>query len=109
MKFSYDWIRGMVHGLDVDPHSLERLITMKTAECDGIEKIGELLEGAVLARVLSVEPIEGQKNVKAVVDAAHYGQKTVVCGASNCRAGLISAYAPIGKKTIHGVEPLRGK
>ena len=42
MKFSYNWIREFVPGLDVDPQSLERLITMKTAECDGIEVAGEL-------------------------------------------------------------------
>ncbi|MCU1325287.1 MAG: phenylalanyl-tRNA synthetase beta subunit, partial [Bryobacterales bacterium] len=104
MKFSYNWIRGFVDGLDIDPHSLERLITMKTAECDGIEKVGALLEGAVLAKVLSVEKIEGQKNVKAIVDAGKYGQKTVVCGAANCRAGITTVYVPLGIKNVSGVE-----
>ena len=37
MRFSYSWIRSMVSGLDVPAESLERLITMKTAECEGIE------------------------------------------------------------------------
>lgn len=104
MKFSYNWIREFVPGLEVDPHSLERLITMKTAECDGIEVSGALLEGAVLARVLEVEKIEGQKNVKALVDAGPYGIKTVVCGAQNCRAGIITAYVPLGIKTVSGIE-----
>jgi len=39
-----------------------------------------------------------------VVDAGRYGTKTVVCGAPNCRPGIITAYAPIGKKVIQGVE-----
>ena len=104
MKFSYNWIREFVPGLDVDPQSLERLITMKTAECDGIEVAGELLNGAVLANVLEVEKIEGQKNVVAKVDAGPYGMKTVVCGASNCRAGIITAYVPLGKKVVSGIE-----
>lgn len=104
MKFSYNWIREFVPGLDVDPQSLERLITMKTAECDGIEVAGELLNGAVLANVLEVEKIEGQKNVVAKVDAGTYGMKTVVCGASNCRAGIITAYVPLGKKVVSGIE-----
>ncbi len=104
MKFSYNWIREFVPGLEVDPHSLERLITMKTAECDGIAVSGELLKGAVLARVLEVENIEGQKNVKALVDAGPYGMKTVVCGAANCRAGIITAYVPLGIKTVSGIE-----
>ena len=104
MKFSYNWIRELVDNLDCPPGDLEKLITMKTAECEGIERSGELLENACAARVESVEPIPGGHNVKAVVDAGRYGVKTVVCGAPNCRPGLITAYAPIGKKTIQGIE-----
>src|SRR5690349_6719836 len=77
---------------------------MKTAECEGIEVVGELLERACAARVESVQPIDGTHNVKATVDAGRYGSKTVVCGAPNCKPGLITAYVPIGKKTINGVE-----
>ena len=77
---------------------------MKTAECEGIEAAGGLLAGACAARVVSVEPIAGGHNVKAVVETAAYGEKTVVCGAPNCRPGMITAYVPVGKKEIHGVE-----
>jgi phenylalanyl-tRNA synthetase beta chain len=40
MKFSYQWIREMVPGLDSEPAELMRLITMKTAECEGLEQVG---------------------------------------------------------------------
>jgi phenylalanyl-tRNA synthetase beta chain len=40
MKFSYQWIRELVPGLETDPRELLRLITMKTAECEGLEVIG---------------------------------------------------------------------
>jgi phenylalanyl-tRNA synthetase beta chain len=104
LKFSYNWIRELVEGLDCAPGPLERLITMKTAECEGIETAGELLDRARAALVETVEPIEGAHLVVATVDAGPYGRKTVVCGAPNCRAGMVTAYAPIGRKTIHGVE-----
>jgi phenylalanyl-tRNA synthetase beta chain len=104
LKFSYNWIRELVDGLDCAPGELERLITMKTAECEGIEPVGELLERACLARVESVDPIANSHNIAAVVDTGAYGVKTVVCGARNCRPGLIAAYIPLGKKTIDGVE-----
>ena len=104
MKFSYNWIRELVEDLNQAPGPLERLITMKTAECEGIEAAGALLERACAARVLSVEAIPDTHNVKAVVDAGRYGERTVVCGAKNCRPGVITAYAPIGRKVIHGVE-----
>ena len=103
MKFSYNWIKEFVDGLDVEAESLERLITMKTAECEGVEKAGELLANAVPARVLSVERIEGSHNVKAVVDAGKYGTKTVACGAPNCRDGLLTAYVPLGVKKVSGI------
>jgi phenylalanyl-tRNA synthetase beta chain len=104
MLFSYNWIRELVNSLDVAPEALERRITMRTAECEGIERVGALLETACTARVESVEPIEGSHNVKAVVDAGRYGKRTVVCGAPNCRVGVVTAYVPIGTKTIQGVE-----
>ncbi len=40
MKFSYDWLRELVPDLTTGPGELERLITTKTAECEGIENFG---------------------------------------------------------------------
>jgi phenylalanyl-tRNA synthetase beta chain len=102
MKFSYNWLREMVDGLNEPPQDLMRLITLKTAECEGVEQIGALLEKASEARVVTVEPLG--RNAKATVATANYGIKTVVCGASNCRPGLRTVYVPLGKKTIEGVE-----
>ena len=104
MKFSYSWIRSLVDGLDVPAEALERLITMKTAECEGVETVGTLLGEAVAATIESVNPIESSHNVKAIVDAGRYGKKTVVCGAPNCRAGIRTVYVPLGLKIVSGVE-----
>lgn len=102
MKFSYSWLRELVDGLNESPKELMRLITLKTAECEGLEETGALLAQACEARVVTVEHLG--KNVKAVVATASYGIKTVVCGAPNCRPGLKTIYVPLGKKTIEGVE-----
>jgi phenylalanyl-tRNA synthetase beta chain len=40
MRFSYQWLQGLVQGLDVPPPELARLITLKTAECEGVEECG---------------------------------------------------------------------
>jgi phenylalanyl-tRNA synthetase beta chain len=104
LKFSYNWIRQFVPALHEAPGPLERLITMKTAECEGVEPVAELLANACIARVESVEPIANSHNVKAVVDAGLHGMKTVVCGAPNCHSGVLTAWVPIGKKSISGVE-----
>src|SRR5579863_3766376 len=40
MKFSYNWLRELVEGLDTPPAELARWITVKTAECEGVEEAG---------------------------------------------------------------------
>lgn len=114
MKFSYNWISELIDGLDVPASELSNLITLKTAESEGVEEFGTAFAQVVAARIESVEPIEGSKNVKAVVDAGALGRRTVVCGASNCRVGIVTAYVPPGttlkdgrqirKATIGGIE-----
>ncbi len=90
--------------LDVDAGKLGHLITTKTAECEGVEEHGAHFASVCAAKVMSVEPIEGSHNVKAIVDTGRYGVKTVVCGAANCRVGLTTSYFPVGLKKVSGVE-----
>lgn len=94
----------MVAGLDVPAEALERLITMKTAECEGVETVGALLAEACAATVVSVESIAGGHNVKAVVETERYGRRSVVCGAPNCAPGVRTVYVPLGVKVVSGVE-----
>jgi phenylalanyl-tRNA synthetase beta chain len=104
MKFSYNWIRELVPGLDAEPAELMRLITMKTAECEGLEQVGAKLAEASVARVKDVERIPQSHNQIAVVETARYGIKRVVCGAPNCKPGMLTVYLPLAPKLIEGVE-----
>ncbi|MBL8211125.1 MAG: phenylalanine--tRNA ligase subunit beta [Bryobacterales bacterium] len=96
MKFSYNWMAELVSGLEATPQELMRLITIKTAECDGVEPFGEHLSNVVAARVLEAEDIPGSHNRKALIDAGALGRHTVVCGAPNCRAGITTAWVQPG-------------
>jgi phenylalanyl-tRNA synthetase beta chain len=98
MKFSYSWLRDMVEGLTESPKELMRLMTLKTAECEGLEEVGALFASVCEARIVSVD------GRKTVVETIGYGTKTVVCGAPNLRAGLRTVYVPLAKKLIDGVE-----
>jgi phenylalanyl-tRNA synthetase beta chain len=100
MKFSYNWLREFVPGLTQAAAPLENLITIKTAECEGIEEVGALLADAQVVRVQTVEPIAETKAVKATLDNG----RTVVCGAPNCVAGMSTVWVNVGKKAIHGIE-----
>ena len=104
MKFSYNWLRELVDGLETPPKDLARLITIKTAECEGVEEVGAALAPASEARIVSVEALGSGHNRKTVVETAKYGTRTVVCGAPNCRPGVRSIYLPVGRKTIEGIE-----
>ena len=85
MRFSLNWISELVEGVTLPPKELGRLITMKTAECEGVESVGPFLAEVCAARILSVEPMGGGHNRKAVVDTGRYGTKTLVCAAPNCQ------------------------
>jgi phenylalanyl-tRNA synthetase beta chain len=54
MKFSYNWLRELVPGLQMDVTELARQITMKTAECEGVHDPGAFA-GASVAAVASAE------------------------------------------------------
>jgi phenylalanyl-tRNA synthetase beta chain len=41
VKFSYNWLRDLVDQLDTPPRDLAQLITIKTAESEGVEKHGD--------------------------------------------------------------------
>jgi phenylalanyl-tRNA synthetase beta chain len=96
MKFSYNWLAEHIDGLTVPPAEIGKLITMKTAECEGVEAHGAHFDHVVVAKVLTAEPIPGTHLAVTSVDTGRYGVKQVVCGAPNCRAGMLTAYVPPG-------------
>ncbi len=113
MKFSYQWISELVGGLDLDPTALENLITVKTAECEGVEPYGAYFSRVTVVRVLDAQPVGKGKNKLVKIDAGGGKAATVVCGAPNVRTGILAAWVPpgtslgdktIGTAVIDGVE-----
>ena len=98
MKFSYQWLKDLVPGLATHATELQRLITMKTAECEGIETVGAQFASVCAVRVLSVDVLPKGKNKRVVVDAGGAEQITVVCGAPNVRTGMLAAWVQPGTK-----------
>ncbi|MDQ2711823.1 MAG: phenylalanine--tRNA ligase subunit beta, partial [Acidobacteriota bacterium] len=113
MKFSYGWIRELVPNLNAEPVELERLITLKTAECEGIEPVGAHFRSVVAARVLDVKPMSKGKNQSVLIDIGNAKEVTVVCGAPNVCRGMLVPWVPpgtqlgdktIGRAVIEGIE-----
>ncbi len=64
---------------------------------EGIERVGEGLEGVVIARVLEVRPHPGADRVRlTTVDAGDGTLRQVVCGAPNVAAGQLVPLATVG-------------
>jgi phenylalanyl-tRNA synthetase beta chain len=114
LKFSYAWLRELIPGLDTGPAELQRLITMKTAECEGIEAYGAHFTDVVAVRVLEARPLPKGKNQALRIETGNgKGAVTVVCGAPNVRIGMLAPWVPpgtavegksVGRIVIEGVE-----
>ncbi len=106
-------MRELVPSLSTEPAELERLITMKTAECEGIEVSGAHFANVIAARVLAVEPLPKGKNKSVLIEVGDGKQVRVVCGAPNVRSGMLAPWIPpgtklggnnIGRAVIEGIE-----
>ena len=104
MKFSYNWISELVGGLDVPASELSNLITMKTAESEGVEEYGSALSSVVRCAGGSGGADRGQQERQGGCRCGSLREKTVVCGAPNCRPGIVTAYVPPGTKLKDGRE-----
>jgi phenylalanyl-tRNA synthetase beta chain len=113
LKFSYQWLSELVPGLSISAQELERLITMKTAECEGIEPVGAHFNNVVAAGIASVEALGKGKNRYVTIEAGQGKTARVVCGAANVRVGLVAPWVPPGtildgktirEAVIEGVE-----
>src|SRR5581483_12234573 len=82
---------------------------------EGIERVGEGLDGVVVARVLEVHGIEGADKIRRVLVDDGTGEPVqVVCGAWNFDAGAVVPFArvgavlpgdfEIGRRKMKGVE-----
>jgi phenylalanyl-tRNA synthetase beta chain len=115
MKISLNWLSDYVDLSDVSPERVAELLSLHTAEVEGIEVFGEAILDVVIGQV--IECGQHPDADKLSVTQVEYGAEApaqVVCGASNVRKGLKIAFAPVGcrlpgdfkikKAKLRGVE-----
>jgi phenylalanyl-tRNA synthetase beta chain len=88
MKFSESWLREWVNP-SVDRKQLSDAITMAGLEVESISHVAEKFQGVVVGEVISVakHPEAERLNICAV-NAGTDKTLTIVCGASNVKAGM---------------------
>lgn len=107
MKLPVSWLAEYIDVADLSVEELADRITFAGIEIEGIEKVGADYSGICAARVETCEPHPDSDHLH--VCKVFDGKETlqIVCGAPNCRAGLVTALAHIGAKVPENGEVLK--
>lgn len=112
MKFTLSWLKEHL-ATDARVDDIVERMTMIGLEVEDVENAGAKLAPFSVARVISAARHPNADKLQVCQVETKDGQKEIVCGAPNARAGLVTAYAPIGT-TIPGsgitleAKPVRG-
>ncbi|MFX3675794.1 MAG: phenylalanine--tRNA ligase subunit beta [bacterium] len=97
MLISIDWIKDFTTLPELDPKAIGERFTLGTAEVEDVIASGQYWQQIKVASVVKTEPHpEADKLQLATIDLGDGKERVVVCGASNCRAGIKTPYAPVG-------------
>jgi len=109
MKVLLSWLRDFAP-FEGDPVALGEEMSDLGMAVEQLERVGEGLDGIVVARVLETRPIEGANKIhQVVVDAGHGEPLEIGCGAFNMAAGDLVPLASIGTVMPNGMEIGRRK
>jgi phenylalanyl-tRNA synthetase beta chain len=103
VRVPLSWLRDFVP-VDVPVERLVAVLDELGLPVESVTRIGEGLEGVVVAEVRSIEPVKGADRIRLVtVDAAGPEPVSVVCGAWNFAEGDRAPLAPVGTVLPNGM------
>jgi len=109
MKVLLSWLRDFAP-FDGDPDALGDVMSDLGMAVEEVERVGEGLDGIVVARVLETRPIEGAKKIhQVIVDTGDGEGLEIGCGAFNMQPGDLVPLATIGTVMPNGMEIGRRK
>lgn len=98
MHISLNWLKDYVD-IEMDPQELGQLLTLKTAEVEGVENQAESFENMVTGKIIKLEKHpDADKLQVAIVDVGEKEALQIVCGGSNLSEGMSVAITKIGSK-----------
>ena len=105
MKVTLSWLREFAPDIDGDPVELGETLSALGLAVEGIELVGETVDGVVLAKVLDLRPHPDADKIQLVdVDAGDGQPLQVCCGAFNMTVGDLIPFATIGTVMPNGME-----
>ena len=99
MWLSLKWIQDFVdYTPEISPSELGVLISLRVAEVEDVKILGESLSQVRVVEVLETQPHPDADKLKLATLTDGKEQRTIVCGASNCRPGIKIPFADLGAK-----------
>lgn len=95
MKFTLSWLKEHLE-TSASLAEIEHAMTMAGLEIEGIEDPAADLSAFTVAHVKTAEPHPNADRLRVCTVDTVDGEKTIVCGAPNARAGMTAVYAPLG-------------
>jgi phenylalanyl-tRNA synthetase beta chain len=94
MRVPMSWLRDYVELPQVDPREVAARLTAAGLQVERVDAIGGDIKGVVVAKVLEIEEISGQKKpIRWVTLTDGSEDRQVICGATNFAVGDVVAYA----------------
>ncbi|MGA8723985.1 MAG: phenylalanine--tRNA ligase subunit beta [Acidimicrobiales bacterium] len=103
MRVPLSWLTDFAP-IEGDPAVLAAALDDLGLVVEGIERVGEGLEGLVVARVDEIAAIPGADRIRRVVVDDGTSTTEVVCGATNFELGDLVVLAPVGSVLPGGME-----
>ncbi|MBF6570573.1 MAG: phenylalanine--tRNA ligase subunit beta [Candidatus Binataceae bacterium] len=104
MKLPLSWLAEFVT-VEAEVEEICRRLTVAGVEVENIARVRPAFSDVVVARVLKTERHPNADRLSLCeVEAGPVGRFSVVCGAPNVRAGMITAYARLGSRLMSGVH-----
>ena len=108
MKLSYQWLKEWV-AFDASVDALADKLTRGGLEVDAIERLGEGLDGVVIAEIEHAEPHPDADRLRVCQVKGDTEPRTIVCGAPNATPGLKAPLATLGATLPNGTTIKRAK
>lgn len=110
MKISVSWLNDFVDLSDLAPARVAELLSLHTAEVEGVEVYGQGITDVVVGQVVECgRHPDADKLSLTRVEFGGGEAVEVVCGASNVRQGLKIAFAPVGSALPGGLKIKKAK
>jgi len=95
MKFTLSWLKQHLE-TDASIDEIVNTMTISGLEVEGVENPAEKLKCFTVAEITNTKKHPNADKLKICTVSTLDGEKTIVCGAPNAKAGMKVVYAPIG-------------